>query len=120
MLKNNFSEYIHKYSVDDSICTLISINTNNLTYNLTPENFLFSGEKNIPNDRLFIKKSGKYLIGYHKGSYDTIESTYNRMMRYIKNNNLKLGHYSYVKELLDALTSASKNEQLLKVIIEVK
>lgn len=119
MVKNNFNQFINNYSLKDSLSTLISIEKINDSFSFTPENFLFDSEGEIPASRLFIKKSGKYLVAYHKGSYYNIESTYDRMITYIYDNNLKIGNYSYVKNLIDGLTTPSKNMHLLKISIEL-
>lgn len=119
MVKNNFNQFINNYSLNYSLSTLISIEKINDSYNFIPENFLFNCETEIPSCRLFIKKSGKYLVAYHKGSYNNIESTYDKMISYINRNNLKIGDYSYVKNLLDALTTPSKDMHLLKIVIEL-
>ena len=119
MVKNNFNQFINNYSLNDSSSTLISIEKINNNYNFIPENFLFNCGTEIPPSRLFIKKAGSYLIGYHKGSYNNIESTYDKMISYINRNNLKIGNYSYVKNLLDALTTPSEDMHLLKIAIEL-
>ncbi|MEG0857863.1 MAG: MerR family transcriptional regulator [Terrisporobacter sp.] len=119
MIKNNFTNYIHQYSINNSISTLISIEKNNDSYSFVTENFLFQTDEEINPDRLFIKKSGNYLISYHRGSYQTIEETLYKMIDYINKNNLQIGNYSYTKNLLDALTTPSSDEYLIKVLIEI-
>ena len=119
MVRKNFNQFINNYSLDDRLSTLISIEKTDNNYNFIPENFLFNCETEIPSSKLFIKKAGKYLIGYHKGSYNNIELTYNKMISYINNNDLKIGNYSYVKNLLDALTTPSEDMHLLKISIEL-
>lgn len=119
MVKNNFNQFINNYSLKDSLSTLISIEKNDNNYSFIPENFLFNSESEIPSSRLFIKKAGNYLVGYHRGSYNNIESTYDKMISYINDNNLKIGKYSYIKNLLDALTTPSEDMHLLNITIEL-
>ncbi|RDY28482.1 MerR family transcriptional regulator [Romboutsia weinsteinii] len=119
LIKNNFNDYIYKYSVDDSLCSLINIENHNGEYKLNQQYYIKKVDKKIDPDKLFIKKGGRYLIGYHRGCYDTIESTYKNMFKYIDENNLNIGKYSYVKEILDELTSISKEHYLLKITIEL-
>ena len=120
MIKNNFNEFIHKYSIDYSLSTLIGIDKNENKYKFIPENFLFHSQEEIPASRLFIKKEGYYLVGYHKGSFYTLENTYKKMITYIENNNLIMGKFSYSTKLLDALTATTEDEQLLKITIELE
>ena len=42
------------------------------------------------------------------------------MMIYAKDNNLVIGSNSYTKEVLDVLTSNSKEEYLIEIVIELK
>lgn len=120
IVQNNFDQYINKYSIDDSVSTLISIKEDNGTYSYVQENFLNKLNTGIDPSRLFIKKGGAYLVGYHKGPYDNIENTYEKMIHYAKENNLLLGKYSYVKSILDVLTTPNKDEQVIKIVVEIK
>ena len=76
--------------------------------------------KKVNSHKLVVKQKGEYLIGYHKGYYNTIEQTYDKMTIYAKDNNLVIGSNSYTKEILDVLTSNSKEEYLIEIIIELK
>ena len=76
--------------------------------------------KKVNSHKLVVKQNGEYLIGYHKGYYNTIEQTYDKMTIYAKDNNLVIGSNSYTKEILDVLTSNSKEEYLIEIIIELK
>ena len=119
LIKDNFSEFIYRYSIDKSVYSLFNIENDNGTYKLSQEYFIKKLDEKIDSDKLFIKKSGNYLIGYHKGYYDTIQSTYKNMFEHINENNLTIGEYSYANELLDELTSISKEDYLLKIMIEL-
>lgn len=122
MVKNNFNQYIHKYSIDDSISTLVSLRkgTNN-NYEYIPENFVSSKyEVSIPNHKFFIKKRGYYLVTYHTGNFVTITNTLDKIIEYINNNNLSLGNFAYIKQIIDALTTPSDDNYLYEVTIELK
>ena len=47
--------------------------------------------KKVNSHKLVVKQKGEYLIGYHKGYYNTIEQTYDKMTIYAKDNNLVIG-----------------------------
>ena len=76
--------------------------------------------KKVNSHKLVVKQKGQYIIGYHKGYYNTIEQTYDKMTIYAKDNNLVIGSNSYTKEILDVLTSNSKEEYLIEIVIELK
>lgn len=121
MVKNNFNKFIHQYSLEDSISTLVSIKSQNNIYDYIPVNFVSNKEyTHFHNSRPFIKKAGNYLISYHSGSFETIDNTFNKMITYINHNNLKIGDFAYVKQIIDALTSPSHDNYLLKIILELK
>ena len=73
--------------------------------------------KKVNSHKLVVKPKGEYLIGYHKGYYNTIEQTYDKMIIYAKGNNLVTGSNSYTKEILDVLTSNNKEEYLIEIMI---
>ena len=99
-----------------------------LVYQIVHKNFICKEcyfvlkkiNKKVNSHKLVVKQKGEYLIGYHKGYYNTIEQTYDKMTIYAKDNNLVIGSNSYTKEILDVLTSNSKEEYLIEIIIELK
>lgn len=119
IIKNNFNEYISHFDVSDSIYLLVEIKHTKHGYELEHEHFLQLIDKNTTTSKTHTKSEGLYLVGYHKGYYDTAETTFNKMCEYINKNNLKIGNYSYIKEVLNELTSTNKEDYLLKIIIEL-
>ena len=47
-----------------------------------------------------IRGEGSYLCAWHKGPYDTIQSTYERMLAYAEQCNLIIGPYAYEEYLI--------------------
>lgn len=119
IIKDNLSEYVHHYDLSDSMCLLLDIDHTDNGYKLEREHALQLVDKNTSTSKMHIKKKGLYLVGYHKGYYVTVESTIDKMYDYIQKNNLKIGNHSYIKEILNELTSANKEGYLLKISIEL-
>lgn len=69
---------------------------------------------------LYKKISGLYLIAYHNKGFNTIDKCYQRIMNFVKDNNLKLEGYFYEDILLDDLSVAGYDEYLIKISIKIK
>lgn len=119
IFKDYFKEYTSVNSMDTTRYSLIIIENIDGKYSYNHEYILTRVPKKV-NNRLIIKPKGRYLIGYHKGYYNTIEKTYDKMIDYAKNNNLEIGNNSYTKELLDVLTTNCDDEYLIEIMIELK
>lgn len=120
LFEDNFSEYTSIKGLDTSRYSIITIEEICGEYRYNHEYILKKINKKVNSHKLVVKQKGEYLIGYHKGYYNTIEQTYDKMMIYAKDNNLVIGSNSYTKEILDVLTSNSKEEYLIEIIIELK
>ena len=56
-------------------------------------------EKDIQK-KIKIRPAGSYLCAWHKGPYDTIHETYEKMLSYAKKHQLTLGNYAYEEYLI--------------------
>ncbi|WP_055069470.1 MerR family transcriptional regulator [Clostridium massiliamazoniense] len=113
-------------------CTKKNINNNfNLGAILSKENLLKNDFSKI--DYLFVKSprkvsskysytkpKGKYVIGYHIGDYKTTFLTYNKLLKFIDENNLKPCGNSYELELLNNLSYSDTNNYVTKISINVE
>lgn len=61
------------------------------------------------------KPAGEYLCGYHKGTYETIGETYERMIAFLHQNGLSPCGYSYEYCVLDSFTSRSPQEYVTQI-----
>lgn len=79
----------------------------------------------IPNDftgkinSRFEKPHGIYASTYHKGSYDTMNLSYERLSKSIKENGYKVCGHAYETDLLSILTSSNSDEYLRHISIQV-
>ncbi|MGL5257005.1 MAG: MerR family transcriptional regulator [Proteocatella sp.] len=67
-----------------------------------------------------IKPKGLYLTAYHKGNFDTIGESYERIKDFAHKKNLNLGDFFYEEFLLDPLSIKKYNEYLSKISIALK
>lgn len=65
------------------------------------------------------KKSGKYLIAYHRGDYTRITETYLNMIKYAENNNLKLIDPIFEIAVIDQLLTNDSDKILYEVSIRI-
>lgn len=76
--------------------------------------------KNEGTHPLFIKPAGLYLIGFETVSYDGPEKLYEKLFKYIKDNDLTIVGNSYEEFLLDEIAVKNPNGYLVQVSIQVK
>ncbi|MEG2288384.1 MAG: MerR family transcriptional regulator [Clostridium sp.] len=68
----------------------------------------------------FIKEQGLYLIAYHEGGYYTIENTYDKILKFLSDNNLSVKSYFYEDVLLDDLSVKGYENYVLKISFRVE
>lgn len=63
------------------------------------------------------KEAGRYLTAYHHGGFDTVGKTYESVLNYADEHNLKLGKEFYEDVILDALGASSYEDYILKIAV---
>ena len=76
-------------------------------------------EKNCSNENIFIKPKGLYVVGYMKGYYDTTVFLYEKLMKFINENNLSIDGYSYEQGLIDEISVQNQNDYVTKISIKI-
>lgn len=61
------------------------------------------------------RPAGRYLTAYHKGGWHEIGKTYERIMRYAKENHIRLSEYFYEDSILDGLAVRSEKDYIVKI-----
>ncbi|WP_278599728.1 MerR family transcriptional regulator [Clostridium tertium] len=68
---------------------------------------------------LVLKPKGLYLVGYSHGYYDKVYKAYEKMIKYIEENNLRINGYSYEEVLIDEIASSIGDDFVIKISIKV-
>lgn len=71
------------------------------------------------NSHTFIKPRGLYAVAYHKGDPDTLDESYQRVVKYLEKANLKMGSYAYEEFILDETTVIDKENYLTQILVEI-
>lgn len=66
-----------------------------------------------------IKPAGKYAVAYLKGDYYQSEEAYSKLFQWIDKHNLTTGQYSYKEAVIDEVASASPEDYLTKISVQV-
>lgn len=69
---------------------------------------------------LFIKKPGKYAIGYHQGSYRNIDQTYNQIKKHIKKCGYHISGDSFEEYVIDEVSVSGEDNYVTKIMIKVE
>lgn len=71
-------------------------------------------------DDVFIKPAGEYLVAYHRGNFEEIYLTYQRMIDFAKENHLEFIGYAYEDFILDEASVIGYENYLTQVQIQVR
>lgn len=98
-------------------------------YIINKENLLLGNTDRIEHIAFFVENkkysnavipSGKYVIAHCNGEFDEIRKTYDKMLKYIKENDLKIIGNAYEEVLLDEVSTKKRKLQILKIKIQIK
>lgn len=80
--------------------------------------YTYTNKKNGKN--IYTRKKGKFLVGIHIGTYETLDETYNALLDYVDKNDIKLGKFVYEEYLLTDLSVSSPEQYVTKIIFEIQ
>ena len=72
-----------------------------------------------PKDYLKIRKSGKYIVKYHFGSYYNIKKSYKKILKYIKNHKIHTEDIIYEEFIIDSTASLKEDDYVIKIMIPI-
>ena len=67
----------------------------------------------------YTRPAGIYAVAYHKGSFDTTEKTYARLIDFFDRNGFVMGPLAYEEYLRNELTASSDEDYLTRIVIQV-
>lgn len=76
-----------------------------------------SSKENLP--YLFTKPKGIYCIAFHQGDYREIDSTYKRILKFLKNLNLEISRYAFEEFILDETSVKGYENYVTQVFVEL-
>lgn len=77
-------------------------------------------EKPLQNVSIWEKEAGLYLTACHKGGYETVLETYQKLIQYAEEQSLIITPYFYEDVLLDELSVKGYENYILKISIKIK
>lgn len=66
-----------------------------------------------------VRDKGNYLCGWHRGNYDTMPATYERMLQYADEHQLTLGTYVYEEYLIADIAQKDVNSYMTYIMMEL-
>lgn len=72
--------------------------------------------------RTLIKKAGKYIVGYHKGSYVTIHETYEKIKKYLDKKGYRVCGDSFEEYLyiMEGISLNAEDNYVTKIMMKVE
>jgi DNA-binding transcriptional MerR regulator/effector-binding domain-containing protein len=92
--------------------------------NITAGNYLSSSYFFVKTSDLSrsnaLKPEGTYAVACHRGSYETVGKTYDKLIDYCKKNHLRIGDFSYEESLLDIISMKEEKDYITQITIAVE
>ncbi|WP_285769260.1 MerR family transcriptional regulator [Peribacillus sp. SI8-4] len=66
------------------------------------------------------KPKGLYVVAYHKGSYEHISETYEKIIRFMEHENLNIKSFAYEEYILDEVSVKGYENYLTEIKVEVE
>lgn len=106
-------------SKDTSFVGTMLSKENIMNGNYSNDSYFFAKTNNISLSNA-TKPKGLYAVAYHRGSYDTIGKTYDRLVSYCDKIHLHMGEFSYEEGLLDNIAIKNENDYVLQITFPVE
>ena len=88
--------------------------------NYSPDYCFTTYPKLIDNVDFFVKPAGNYATFIHKGPHEHLPASYEMLMEYIENNQLKITGNSYEQTLIGWFNGSGKNDYITKISINIE
>lgn len=66
-----------------------------------------------------VKPKGLYAVAYHRGNYETIGRTYERLLSFLEEKHFRMGEFAYVEYLLDEVAVKNENDYVTQITVPV-
>ena len=115
-------EYVHFYNSnylasEDRVGAILSIeDIQNGEYTNFQYLFTRSKKRHLKNTK--IKKSGYYIVAYHKGDYPLMHTAYKRALSYAKENNITLGKHAYEEYIISEIAERNSANYITMICFE--
>lgn len=123
-------EFANKLYELRTYCEVNSIDCEFPIWTIMPSEHFESGDFNgvyvgnklntpLTGEKILIKPKGQYIIMNHKGPYETIYQTYDKIKRYAESENMDLCSIIYTVDMLSYLAEKNPEYYVIQVSIEV-
>ncbi len=117
-----FTSFINSTQSKDTsfVGTMLSKeNIANSNYNNYSYFFAKTDNKHILSS-IALKPKGLYAVAYHRGSYETMYKTYDKLLNFLEKNHLSMGEFAYEEYLLDEVAVKSENDYITQITVAVE
>ncbi|MBH5316246.1 MerR family transcriptional regulator [Paenibacillus sp. GSMTC-2017] len=113
-------DYCDKHQIDYDFPIGSIVNKDNLENGSYEPNYYCNKINDKHNSELlYIKPKGNYVIMIHKGSYDSLPATYEKIKSYVECNNFTIIGNAYEYELLSYLAVGDPNKYVIQIAIQI-
>lgn len=107
-------------SIETSFVGAMMSRENILNSNYSYQSYFFVKTSNRnPNLSIAIKPKGLYAVGFHRGSYETISRTYEKLIAFLEKNHLRMLEFAYEEYLIDEVAVKNETEYITRITVGV-
>lgn len=115
-------EYVNFYkdnylAYEDRVGTMIST-ANIKQQHYTNFQYLFTRTRHKKGDNIRVRQAGQYLLAYYRGTYENIQTAYNRILNYAQEHQIALGEYAYEEYVVSDFSQWDENQYITMLYIE--
>lgn len=77
-------------------------------------------EQQAPQIVCYVKPKGLYVVAYHKGSEEFIHQTFEKVLDFIRSNDLVLTNYTYEEYVLDEISVSGSEDYVTEIMMHVE
>lgn len=67
----------------------------------------------------YVRQEGQYLYAYHLGDYQNLNQTYQRMLQYANDHDMRLGEFAYEEYLIGDISVKNPSDYVTKIFIPI-
>jgi len=108
----------HHIAVQESVGTMVRIENIRKQDNFN-FSYLYQIVAEYDHQQLKKRAKGNYLCGWHKGSYQYIQQTYDKMLAYADNKGYVLGEFAYEEYLIADIAQREEDGYVTKILLEI-
>lgn len=114
-----YSGFMHRHNLASGEFVSIMVQLDELKENNTNYSYYFYTPATKKDQHAFLQKKGTYLCGYHIGSYQHLNATYEQLFQYADEHHYIVGTHAYEEYLISDSAQSDENQYVTRIYMEI-